>query len=278
MAAGGTAAGGAAPSSGGSVASGGTGGSAPMQSGGASAMPSGGAPSATGGASASGGSGGAGGSKVNDPCSSAWFCSGFEEGTIPSELVFYPEYLRAQIDDFVQTDGATAHDGAYSLRITGMGFSQMLGIPTSEATFWARLYLRTNPESLDPHSSYVLATDGSGDPNDGEAIRVGEHKCQLELNRKTDDAELLSNGGTYECSGGIQLTADTWYCLEAFYDGVNGEVRIFVDGSEVPALHARDWGPYDYALFKFGFESYHGASKTVWYDDVGVGPERLGCD
>jgi hypothetical protein len=79
------------------------------------------------------------------------------------------------------------------------------------------------------------------------------------------------------CSGGVKLVANKWACLEALYDGAGGEVRVFVDGAEIDKLHATGWGPYDYKLFKFGFEKYHGAAKTLWYDDVAVGPDRIGC-
>ena len=91
----------------------------------------------------------------------------------------------------------------------------------------------------------VAATDGNGDPNMGEHVRIGEHECQLEHNRKSDDKELLSNGGTYQCSGGIVLAKNAWTCLEAFFNGPSREVRVFVAGAETVggALTARTWPP-----------------------------------
>ncbi|RYZ10260.1 MAG: hypothetical protein EOO73_01400 [Myxococcales bacterium] len=127
------------------------------------------------------------------------------------------------------------------------------------------------------HNTYVAAGTDTGDPNAGEYVRIGEHQCQLELNRKSDDKELLSNGGMYMCSGGVKLVKDTWYCLEFSYDGPGKEVRVFVDNTEVPALHATDWGPYEYKIFKLGFEKYHGAEKTIWYDDLALATEQVHC-
>lgn len=229
----------------------------------------------TSGAAGAGGSGGTG----NADCGGAGisFCTDFEAAAIPAELVYWPEYQRANVANFMTLDSTVGFNSAQSLKVNGTEFSQMFGVATPGATFWGRVRLRSDTDIQQGHNTYVLATDVPGDPNAGEAIRIGEHQCQLELNRKTDDAEKLSNGGTYMCEGGVKLLANTWYCLEFFYDGANSEVRVFVDDAEIEELHVTDWGPYTYQTFKFGFEKYHGAAKTLWYDDVALGTERIGC-
>jgi hypothetical protein len=205
------------------------------------------------------------------------FCTDFEAEALPAELEFFPEYQRENIANFVTIDSTQAHSGTRSARFAGAEFSQMLAVATPGATFWGRVYLMSDTDIQSGHNTYVAATDGTGDPNDGEHIRIGEHQCQLEVNRKSDDAEQLSNGGDYMCSGGFEMLADTWYCLEFFYDGAGSELQVFVDGAEIPELHNTDWGPYQYTLFKFGFEKYHGDNKNLWYDDVALGTERIGC-
>ncbi|MGK4003755.1 hypothetical protein WMF31_14080 [Sorangium sp. So ce1036] len=195
--------------------------------------------------------------------------------SLPSELQFFPEYLRDRIGNFVTLD-STGHSGTRSIKVSGTDFSQMLAVPVP-SEFWGRVYFKSDTDIQSGHNTYVAAVSGTGDPNDGEHVRIGEHQCQLELNRRSDDAEKLSNGGTYECSGGVKLVANTWYCLEFYYNGPGREVRVFVDDTEVDALHVTDWGPYDYKFFKFGFEKYHGGAKTMWYDDLALGTERIGC-
>jgi hypothetical protein len=196
---------------------------------------------------------------------------------LPAELLFYPEYLRENVANYVSIDSSSANSGTRSVKVVGSEFSQMLGVATHGATFWGRVHLMSDTDIQNGHNTYIAATDGDGDPNAGEHIRIGEHQCQLEVNRKTDDKELLSNGGTYECNGGVKLVANTWYCLEFFYDGPGSSLQVFVDGDEVPELHATDFGPYQYSLFKFGFEKYHGDAKNLWYDDLALGTERIGC-
>jgi hypothetical protein len=263
-----------------------TGGSA---GGGAAGSSSGAAGSAAGDAGASGssgasgasgasGGGGAGGSGSGS-CGAAGitFCTDFEGAAIPTELVYWPEYQRANVANFMTLDPTGGFNSTQGLKVNGTEFSQMFGVATPGATFWGRVRLRSDTDIQMGHNTYVLATDVPGDPNAGEAIRIGEHQCQLELNRKSDDAEKLSNGGTYSCEGGVKFVANSWYCLEFFYDGANSEVRVFVDDAEVEELHVTDWGPYTYQTFKFGFEKYHGANKTLWYDDVALGTARVGC-
>jgi hypothetical protein len=241
------------------------GGSAPSGGTASGGAPNGGAP--TMGGSAMGGS-------ANSPCGiGSIFCSDFETETIPDKLVFFPEYLRAT-QSFVTLDSTVFHGGKRALKVTGTDYSQMLGV-TVPSKFWGRVYLRSDTDIQEGHNTYVAAGTGTGDPNDGTYIRIGEHMCQLELNRNTDDKELLSNGGQYMCTGGIKLAKDTWYCLEFYYGPT--ETRIFVDNQEVAALHTTDWGPYDYKIFKLGFEKYHGQAKTLWYDDLALASEQVHC-
>ena len=216
---------------------------------------------------------GAGGGGPSAPCDI--FCTDFEAETIPDKLVFFPEYLRAT-QKFITLDSAGGRNGSRGLKVAGTDYSQMLGV-TVPSKFWGRVYLRSDTDIQDGHNTYVAAAKSTGDPNDGVYIRIGEHKCQLELNRSSDDKELLSNGGQYMCEGGVKLLKDTWYCLEFLYDGPASEIRVFVDDAEVTALHATDWGPYDYNLFKLGFEKYHGGNKTLWYDDLALATQRVGC-
>jgi hypothetical protein len=256
----------------------GTGGASSSAGGRASTGSSGGASSGLGGASA--GTGGSSGGGPTGQCpANAIFCADFESGAIPAQALFFPEYLRPTVSTYLTIDATTGFNSGHSAKFAGTSFSQMLGIPTGTSTFWTRVYLRTDADmSMIPgHATYVAATDGNGDPNMGEHVRVGEHECQLELNRKSDDKELLSNGGTYQCSGGVVFAKNAWVCLEAFFSGTGREVRVFVAGVETTPLHVTDWGPYTYGMFKFGFENYSSPARNMWYDDIAIAPQRIGC-
>jgi hypothetical protein len=245
-----------------------------------------------------------GGTTAGQCPANAIFCADFEDGKIPSAAVFYPAYQRTMISTYMNVDGTMGNHGStHSLRVTpwsqpmmmSPNFSQMLGVMTGKSTFWTRVYLRTGAPSTSTsmvmgHDTFVAGIDDSanggslanaGDPNNGEQVRVGEHSCQLEVNRRSNDNEVLSDavGGVsnYTCAGGVTFAPDTWYCLETFYDGPNSTVRVFVNGSEVTGLHITTWGPYAYDMFKFGFENYSGTPRNIWYDDVAIATQQIGC-
>ena len=279
---------GQAGASAGTATTGGAGGAPPTTGGNASggAGTAGNAGSPTGGSTTAGsttGGSATGGGGAGSMCGAgSVFCTDFEASAVPDRLAFYPDYMRA-MQKSVSLDTTVVHGGKQALKVSGTDFSQMLGVAVP-SKFWGRVYLRSDTDIQEGHNTYLAAGTGSddpkklGDPNDGTYIRIGEHECQVELNRNTDDKELLSNGGMpYACEGGVKLLKDTWYCVEFYYDGPGKEVRVFVDNAEVTALHVTDWGPYDYKIFKLGFEKYHGAAKTLWYDDLALANEQVHC-
>jgi hypothetical protein len=248
------------------------------------------------GASSGSSSSGAGGTSTAGQCpANAIFCTGFEDGTIPAAAVYYPAYQQSMTSTYMTVDGTMGANGsAHSLKVTpGTNFSQMLGVKTGVSTFWTRVYVQTatvDTSAVMGHDTFIEGVDdtanggtlaNAGDPNNGEQIRVGEHECQIELNRKSDDKEILSDAvdgsSDYVCAGGIGFDTGTWYCVETLYDGPNSTVRVFVNGAEVTGLHVADWGPYTYDMFKFGFENYSGTPRNIWYDDVAIAPQQIGC-
>lgn len=37
------------------------------------------------------------------------------------------------------------------------------------------------------------------------------------------------------------------------------------------------WTKLTYKTFRFGFLGFHGPGQTMWYDDVAVAPQWIGC-
>ena len=88
---------------------------------------------------------------------------------------------------------------------------------------------------------------------------------------------------------GLSLDADHWYCVEAMFDGGNNEFRVWFDSVENTALHVTDfkarptdpprtmWAP-SYRFVKIGAQNYSGDIGQIWYDDVAVGTQMIGCN
>jgi hypothetical protein len=64
------------------------------------------------------------------------------------------------------------------------------------------------------------------------------------------------------------------------FDKPRVESDVWVDGKEVPDLHHTDWPQDSYDALRFGFEKYDGTEppSEIWYDDIAVGTERIGCN
>ncbi len=110
-------------------------------------------------------------------------------------------------------------------------------------------------------------------------------------NRESDDATLpeLSPTGT---ALSVSPPALTWRCVEFHIDETDGQMQTWIDGVDVAGLHQdgvptpdidkqwlnkSGWKP-DVTDLKLGWESYAGQEMTLWFDDVAVGPTRIGCN
>jgi hypothetical protein len=99
----------------------------------------------------------------------------------------------------------------------------------------------------------------------------------LAFNYKDSDAYppgygRLTGGGTNPYT----LPANTWHCIELSFNGAGKVQQLYVAGQQV--INATNY-PNDtpnLTYFKFGFESFHGPTRQMWYDDVAVAPTRIG--
>ncbi|WP_437522290.1 hypothetical protein WME79_31155 [Sorangium sp. So ce726] len=175
-------------------------------------------------------------------------------------------------------DTSVFHAGSRALRVNpgGSGYDwRMLSVPAPGSKFWVRLYVRSSVDiGQAEHNAYFQAMTGSGEPNEGHNVEVAEQYCQIVLN--LHDAVVLSTGGATQCgSGGVKLPKDQWHCMEAYFDGTKGDVQVYAGGTKI--IDKTGWDKLDYKSFSFGYLGFHGPARTMWYDDVAVAPERIGC-
>ncbi len=53
---------------------------------------------------------------------------------------------------------------------------------------------------------------------------------------------------------------------------------MWVNGTEVPDLHSTAWKIDAYDYLRFGFEKYAGPASDLWYDDIAIGTQPIGCN
>ena len=188
----------------------------------------------------------------------------------------------------ISVDGTQAHSGSKSVYVNGTGqsgyrsvlFTTTVPFPAANNSFYMRAFIRSKRGMGQGHSTYFGA--GSGD--DQRMVRIGFHQYVLEANliHPGTEYEVLS-GPWGQPEQGVQFVAGKWHCVEAFFNGAQHELRAWFDGNEVTRLHTtnwdanlKSWSP-QYARAWFGFETYHGEQDELWYDDIAIGTERLGC-
>jgi hypothetical protein len=201
----------------------------------------------------------------------ASFCSGFESGAFPAGTQFHS--VGPGLPNPFLFDTAEVFAGTRSLAIpatnSGGFFYRALAVPVPGQDFWVRLYMHlSTPLGDNSHDSVFGASSGAltADVNGEALVELSEQFNEILLN--TDDA--LFNPPTNST-----LPANTWLCMEAHYNGGNGDVEIFADGA--PLIEAAGYRAVTFQTFRIGYMRYND-DRTVRYDDVVVAPNRVGCD
>ncbi|HVU03262.1 MAG TPA: hypothetical protein VHE30_15990 [Polyangiaceae bacterium] len=312
--------GGAAGSSSGSGGTLGTGGSAS----GGTAPSDGGAPASGGAGNESGGSGGA--AARSFPTDRSAFGLGDASRCIGADVLFCEDFEGDAIDTAkwdVQTwgsgsatiDSARAARGKHSVHVTqptDVSRVMLRETQTFAKTgnhFFGRFFLYLD-RTLDPLSCpggtctnlvhYTIASAG-GDYVDGgktyrpdvRAVGAVNQNLLVNLDGGPKPEVGVSDDGKIPGYGGVDAShRDQWMCFEFEYagEGDTGEVRVYWDGIEHPALHYSTqnrgdkgelWPIPKYDYVEFGLAHYQTdptvSSFDAWIDEVAVDDQRIGC-
>jgi hypothetical protein len=193
-------------------------------------------------------------------------------------------------------DEAQSHGGKRSVKVTGGGgycdhvfIANTAVLPSLGDIAYGRFFVRFNEALGDGHTTFLTMKDAADGNKD---LRMGGQAKILMWNRESDDATLpaLSPAGIAKS---LQPAAQAWLCIEFMVDAKNGFLQTWVDGTEVEGLHIDGtptpdvdqqwlnakpgWKPSPVDL-KLGWESYAGQAITLWFDDVALASERVGCN
>jgi hypothetical protein len=180
--------------------------------------------------------------------------------------------------DVMALDTTQKNSGTQSLKVlsgTSPSAFRMLSVPIPGQAFWVRLYVRSDSvfgNMSAVHNAFFEAMNAAN--ANSSAVQFAEQWCQVLMNA----SDQLYPMNLSSCSTtGPTLSANQWHCVEAYFDGAGGNVQIYGDGAKL--IDAANWTPakMTYGAFGFGFAQYSGPARTMWFDDVGVGPTRIGC-
>jgi hypothetical protein len=238
------------------------------------------------GVSASGG--GAGDASSSDPCAARAglvFCDTFEAATPTLSAPWSTSIIGGGT---VTVDSTTpAHSGIKSIHVsdgdadydTLLVLHNASVLPAPAGRFYVRAFVRLGAAMSAGHNTLILA-DLFASQGQGNNLRLGEDYQMLMYTVMGDAHGALSNANYYNDGmlPGVQFTAGAWTCLEVLLDSKKPEIDVWVGGMEIPDLHHTDFPLDDYDDLRFGFEKYAGPALDVWYDDIAVGTQPIGCD
>jgi len=236
-------------------------------------------------AGSAGAAGFSGGASVGycSPRPGLLFCDDFEKtvaGTAPTG----PWSSVVIGDGTVTVDANVHHGGSQSMHVNGSGYSTMLVfhdpaiLPDQKQRFFIRAFIRLIAPMSSEHNSFLIA-DHFAMPGTGNNLRLGEMHAMLMYTVAGDAHGALANDNFYNDGlPGAALTESSFGCLELLIDPTTPELDVWLDGKEIPDLHHRDFPLDAYDALRFGFEKYGGPQRELWFDDIAIGSEKIGCN
>ncbi len=211
-------------------------------------------------------------------------------------------------------DGVQAARGTKALHIVQQGngnsrISETKTFPAMNGRYWGRAFVYFNAmphhsaaaDSLDySHWTIIAATGGVVN---GE-VRIGGQLQQRYQNTTplnffgvgTDNRNQAGGTGDWtnaddDPSGAALPVAEKqWSCIEWLGDSTTDETKFFLDGVEHPSLGTTPATPHkgnaaqpfllpEFAAIWFGFAEYQTTTQAfeVWFDEIAIDHERIGC-
>jgi hypothetical protein len=195
----------------------------------------------------------------------------------------------------VRVQGTTTGDGSFIVPASGL--------PAPGNRFFVRAWANFGKatSTITGHVGFIVGANMRANGAElrlGMSIPPGFGTAMMDLNliNATDgggEVTRFSNGFTTGADPlnqpGFTFDADRWYCVEALFDGGGDAFQVWVDSTEVTAMHVTNfaarptdpprvtWAP-SFAFIKIGAQNYSGDIGQIWYDDVVVATARVGCN
>jgi len=235
------------------------------------------------------------------PCASAGsaVCDDFEEGGAvpdPTRWKVLTSYSGQPSDkNRITIDSQHAARGTRALHVhtetNDPVYIETVALPLANNGFFGRVraYFAADPgaRSKGHWGSFVGIGKKTASGQDIE-VRIGGQFSILVANYSPNDAlqTSASRDGYYD--DGAKLPIASWACFEFQFDGAGNELHVWLDGVELERLHVTDWNQFGHGLtpdwsprydrLRIGYQSWNADTPIdVWYDDIAVATQRVGC-
>ena len=246
-------------------------------------------------------------------CANRVVCDDFEATAVggPPSPTLWPSAKPGDCSSGVSTvtiDDAQAHSGMHSVKVVGgpaycdhAFFVNTSAFPAVGQDVFVRFFVRFAGASgaMAPnafaigqmaHETFMRMADSTAN---GQHLRLGGWNEILAWNRESDGATLpldVATGSPSVQMESVVPMTDTWTCVELHVSESKGTIDTWVDGNEVTDLVEDGtqgsqatqtwqnpmWRPM-FTDFELGWESYDNETATLWFDDVIIDKQRIGC-
>jgi hypothetical protein len=252
------------------------------------------------GGAASADAGAAADAEGGPPCITAGteLCDDFESGQIDPARWMTPKPSSGVT---VTLDSQRAHSGRFAVHVHGVAGGQNKGLltesvtfPAKDNSFYARIFAYFSPDlpaadGGDFHTGFIF---GSGN-NDKGSVETG--MGLIGGDRQYLGYSIFYGSPSYEFGpwSNTRVAPNRWICMELFEDGSSPATekrRVWVDGAELTDLRSDsataagsanpNHASPSYDLLSVGLGEFHPSPSLtdMWFDDVRVSAEPIGCE
>jgi PKD repeat protein len=212
-----------------------------------------------------------------------------------------------QYSDYIRVVDDMAHTGNKSLYVNGNGLQnamrysfKKLELPNNKERVFVRYYMRSseyignrakNPDGGEPNHNHFMALENG----QNDEIRIGEVKGALGVNEYGNDDIVPKDQYWWGKIQTKRIEANTWYCIETAFlnDGNTPVLKTWVDDELVTLIDERTdfknysqgggagapeyWLNNKFGHVAFGWANYTTYDNELYFDDIVVSTERVGC-
>jgi hypothetical protein len=203
-------------------------------------------------------------------------CEDFESGVVDAQ-----RWKLVQTKGAVTPDSSRAARGSkYSVHVhlepggdTMVGLVESKTFPALKTALFARAFIfipAANSASLfmgDRHSRLIYAQGAS--PYGEYALGIWNGGLIQNHYSKTDDSQDTKQLPPF----------DAWFCLEYELDSAAGNVKAYLNDTEIVGLRHEGWPAANIDSLMFGVDRFGNfpVAEDLWLDDLVVDGARIGC-
>lgn len=191
-----------------------------------------------------------------------------------------------------------AHSGSKSVYVTGADQTKNYLFKNIDELTEERMYIRMYVRSAEylgnraqetmNHNHFLSVSDG--DQFNEQEIRIGEMKGAIGVNDSLSDDLYPEYALWWGKQDTPRIEADTWYCVETSFDNTQANYssqKIWLNDQLIADIDsptdfnngaiADKWLTDRFARVNIGWASWNTYANDLYFDDIVVSTERIGC-